>query len=431
MRIATEKERFIIMRAKYGLFILAGSVILLHCVKNDECVEPDVGNCEAQTQGDAGISEDNADRDSQIKDDAGFLGDAAEVKIPEVTSELVGKLIFFDPNLSNPPGQSCASCHTPDIGFSEPNAEFPVSQGANPNLFGSRNSPSAAYAAFSPNFHLDEDEGIYEGGQFWDGRAANLEEQAKEPFLNPLEMGMEDEAAVIEAVQASNYAELFELVFGADIWDDTMTAYDAVASAIADFEQSDEVNRFTSKYDYYLAGKATLSEQEQRGLAAFEDESRGNCAACHPSTDADDGTPPLFTDFTYDNLGVPRNPNNPFYDLGPELNPDGEDFIDLGLGGVLEDSSLNGLFKVPTLRNIALTAPYMHNGVFSTLEEVVRFYSTRDVGTADGTPWPEPEVAENVNDEELGDLGLTEAEIDDIVVFLFTLTDGYAPANGR
>jgi cytochrome c peroxidase len=342
----------------------------------------------------------------------------------------VGKLLYFDTNLSSPPGQSCASCHSPDTGFSEPHATFPVSQGANPNLFGNRNSPTAAYAAFSPDFHLDEDEGIYEGGQFWDGRAKNLEEQAKGPFLNPLEMGMEDEEAVIAEVRASSYADLFEQLFGEDIWNDVMAAYDAVASAIAEFERSDELNRFTSKYDYYLAGKATLTDQEQRGLAAFEDETRGNCAACHPSTAAGDGTPPLFTDFTYDNLGVPRNPDNPFYDLGPEHNPDGEDFVDLGLGGVLEDASLNGLMKVPTLRNVGLTAPYMHNGVFATLEEVVLFYSTRDVGKPDGTPWAEPEVAENVNDEELGDLGLTDQEVEDIVAFMRTLTDGYAPSGG-
>ena len=147
---------------------------------------------------------------------------------------------------------------------------------------------------------------------------------------------------------------------------------------------------------------------------------KGDCAACHPSKPGEDGRPPLFTDFTYDNLGVPKNPENPFYYLPKEFNPAGVDFVDLGLGGVLNKPEENGKFKVPSLRNIAITGPYFHNGFFKTLRQVVVFYNTRDVG-----PWPAPEVRENVNRDELGDLGLTEQEIDDIVTFLKTLTDGY------
>jgi cytochrome c peroxidase len=200
-------------------------------------------------------------------------------------------------------------------------------------------------------------------------------------------------------------------------------AYDHIADAIAAFERSAEVNPFTSKYDSYLKGEASLTDAEQRGLALYEDETKGNCAACHPSRSTTD-VPPLFTDFTYDNLGVPRNPENPFYDLPAEFNPDGEGFVDLGLGTTVELASENGKFKVPTLRNIALTAPYMHNGVLATLTEVVEFYSTRDT---DPARWGAPEVAENVNVDELGDLGLTAAEIEDIVSFLGTLTDGWVP----
>jgi len=165
-----------------------------------------------------------------------------------------------------------------------------------------------------------------------------------------------------------------------------------------------------------------LTEKELRGLALFEDENKGKCALCHISQPGQDGSPPLFTDFTYDNLGVPKNPENPFYELPPKFNPDGEDFVDYGLGGILGLPEEMGKFKVMTLRNIAITPPYMHNGVFNTLHEVVDFYNTRDLGG-----WPPPEVPENVNQEELGDLGLTEAEVDTIVAFLETLTDGYVP----
>ncbi len=353
-----------------------------------------------------------------------LLGCPTEEPVDEapwtVEEALVGKMAFFDTNLSSPPGQSCASCHSPDSGYSEPHSQLPVSQGANPTMVGNRNSPSAAYATFSPTFHFDEAEGLYVGGQFWDGRADDLVAQAQGPFLAALEMGMADEAAVIAAVRSSDYGELFELVYGEGALDEVETAYVQLAEAIAAYEASDEVNRFTSKYDHYLAGEASLTPQEERGLELFESEDKGNCAACHPS-EPDGATAPLFTDFTYDNLGVPKNPDNPFYDLPASLNPEGEDFVDLGLGGVLEDPAEDGKVKVPTLRNIGLTPPYMHNGVFASLREVVDFYNTRDVGT-----WDPPEADANVNDEELGDLGLTEAEVDDIVAFMMTLNDGWA-----
>jgi cytochrome c peroxidase len=159
-----------------------------------------------------------------------------------------------------------------------------------------------------------------------------------------------------------------------------------------------------------------------RGLALFENEKKGRCAECHPSRLGLNHEPPLFTDFTYDNLGVPKNPESPYYYLPKSLNPNGTKFVDLGLGGVVNKPEENGKFRVPSLRNVAVTAPYMHNGIFKTLRQVVVFYNTRDVG-----PWPAPEVPQNVNHEELGNLGLTEQEVDDIVAFLSTLTDGYEP----
>ena len=157
-------------------------------------------------------------------------------------------------------------------------------------------------------------------------------------------------------------------------------------------------------------------------MGLFISELKGNCAACHPSNASPDGTPPLFTDFSYDNLGVPKNPENPFYTSPEDLNPEGYDFVDLGLGATLNDPAENGKFRVPTLRNVAITSPYLHNGVFKTMFQVVSFYKSRDVA-----PWPEPEVAENVNHDELGDLGLTNMEMEDIVAFLSTLTDGWEP----
>ncbi len=334
--------------------------------------------------------------------------------------EQLGKKLFFDTTLSTPPGQACADCHAPETGFANPDANLPVSRGVHPDRFGNRNDLPAAYAAFSPAFHYDPNEELYVGGQFWDGRAADLVEQAKGPFLNPLEMANPDEATVVAKVRRADYAALFVDLFGHNAWDDPNQAYHRIAEAIAAYEKTKEVNPFNSKYDLYLAGKVTLTEQELRGLQLFEAEDKGNCAACHPSEPSEDGTPPVFTDFTYDNLGVPKNPENPFYLLPKSLNPDGLRFVDLGLGGELDEPGEYGKFKVPSLRNIAVTGPYLHNGIFKTLRQVVVFYNTRDVA-----PWPHPEVRENVNREELGNLGLTELEIDDIVAFLRSLTDGY------
>jgi len=343
---------------------------------------------------------------------------ATEVRL--TPKQRLGKAIFFDANLSTPPGQACAECHSPNQGFSNPDINLPVSRGVHRDRFGGRNDLSAAYAGFSPPLHVDEKEGTYVGGNFWDGRADNLVEQAKGPFLNLLEMANPDAAAVVAKIRQATYAPLFLEVFGADALKEVDRAYHLAAEAIAAYEMSPEVNAFSSKYDLFLKKLVTLSPAEQRGLALFEDPKKGNCAACHPSQPGADGTPPLFTDFTYDNLGVPKNPENPFYYLPREFNPDGPRWVDLGLGAVVKKASENGKFRVPTLRNVAHTPPFMHNGVFKNLWQVVMFYSTRDVG-----PWPSPEVPETVNREELGDLKLTAAEIDDIVAFMLTLSDGY------
>jgi cytochrome c peroxidase len=350
------------------------------------------------------------------------LQSSVEADAALTTKERLGKLLFFDTNLSTPPGQACSDCHDPSVAFADPEKELPVSRGARPGRYGNRNDMPAAYSAFVPPLHRDPEEGIWVGGLFWDGRVNTLAEQAQGPPLNPLEMANPDTVTIAEKLRALDYAELFMEVYGPDALDHPDKAFAHMADAIEAYEKTPEVSPFSSKYDFWLRGEAELSEQELRGLALFEDEDKGNCVACHPNRPAEDGSPPLFTDFTYDNLGVPRNPENPFYRLSAELNPDGFAFVDLGLGMTVDDPAENGKFRVPTLRNVAITAPYMHNGVFKTLFQVVAFYNTRDVGG-----WPDAEVAANVNKEEMGDLGLSNEEVEDLVAFLKTLNDGWEP----
>jgi cytochrome c peroxidase len=364
---------------------------------------------------------DGSQSSSSVSDDAG--PGAVQVDADFTSKERLGKLLFFETGLSTPPGQACSSCHDPAAAFADPDPELPVSRGALPGRYGNRNDMPVAYAAFVPPLHLDPAEGIWVGGLFWDGRANTLAEQAQGPPLNPLEMANPDTATVAEKLRALAYAGLFTQVYGPDALGSPASAFANMADAIEAYERTSEVSPYDAKYDLWLRGEAELSDQELRGLEIFEAEDKGNCAACHPSQPAEDGSPPLFTDFTYDNLGVPRNPENPFYLLPAELNPDGFAFVDLGLGVTVGDPAENGKFRVPTLRNVAVTAPYMHNGAFKTLFQVVAFYNTRDVAD-----WPDAEVAENVNDEELGDLGLTNPELEDLVAFMRTLTDGWDQA---
>jgi cytochrome c peroxidase len=329
-------------------------------------------------------------------------------------------LLFFEKSLSTPEGQACSDCHAPEVAFADPETELPVSRGAHSDRYGSRNDMTISYSAFVPPLHFNEEDNVWVGGLFWDGRVNSLSEQSKGPPLNPLEMANPDTLTILKKLNSLNYADLFTEVYGPDALGNPSTAFNNMANAIEAYEKTSEVNPFSSKYDYWLKGEAELNEQELRGLNIYEAEDKGNCAACHPNTVLEDGSPPLFTDFTYDNLGVPHNPENPFYLLPRDLNPEGFEFVDLGLGKTLNDPKQNGKFRVPTLRNVALTPPYMHNGVFKTLFSVLAFYNTRDVAA-----WPEPEVADNVNTDELGNLKLTNTELEDLVAFLRTLTDGW------
>ena len=371
----------------------------------------------------------------------------------------LGKMIFFDPSLSEPTGQSCASCHAPIAGWTGPdtsiNAAGAVYEGATHGRFGNRKPPMAAYATFSPPLHLDSEEDHFVGGSFWDGRATGwllgspTVEQAQEPFLNPVEQNLPNAAEVVGKVCGGGYGDRFRNHFGLGACDNPINGYNAVAQAIAAFEASREVNAFSSKYDHYLKNpqRYPLSKQERLGLVLFDREDKGNCAACHPSQPGPDGEPPMFTDFTYDNLGVPRNPNNPWYRM-KGFNDKGTTWVDEGLGGFLKTvprfahrSAENiGKQKVPSLRNVDMrpsagfVKSYMHNGSLKTLKDVVHFYNTRDAKpvckeTGNLEPgkscWPEPEIAENMNTEELGNLDLSDADEDAIVAFMKTLTDGW------
>jgi cytochrome c peroxidase len=365
--------------------------------------------------------------------------------------EELGKKIFFD-KISSPDSMACAECHSPDVGFTGPNPEInkygAVYSGAVTTRFGNRKPPSAAYATLSPIFHYDEAEELFIGGNFWDGRATGehlgnpAADQALGPFLNPVEQNNPNKEAVLEQIESSKYSDLWEEVWGEPVSVETPEEieqnYDRVGLSIASYENSSEVNQFSSKYDYFLDGVVDLTEQEEWGLELFN--GKGLCAECHPSEPGPYDEKPLFTDFSFDNLGVPKNPYNPFYLMdivfidGEPINILGIDWVDMGLGGFLETrpewsalaSENYGKQKVPTLRNVA-KAPskkyakaFMHNGVFKTLKEVVHFYNTRDV-----EDWAPPEVSENINMDELGDLGLTSDEEDAIVAFMETLSDGY------
>jgi cytochrome c peroxidase len=345
----------------------------------------------------------------------------------------LGKQLFFDTNLSEPAGLACAACHASQVGWTGSdeaiNQGGAAYEGAVTGRFGNSKPPSSAYGGDSPMLHLDATNG-WTGGMFWDGRATGLTlgdplaEQAMGPFLNPLEQNNASAGVVVDKVKNSKYADLFKKVWGTNAFDDTVQAYQMIGRSIAEYERSTEVSPYNSRYDTYVATGVGLTAQETLGLSLFNG-SKAKCANCHSGKD--------FTDFTYDNLGVPKNPKNPFYS---ELafNPLGASWVDLGLGGYLKSDGKAasvyepelGKFKVPTLRNVdkrpsaGFVKAYGHNGYFKSLEEIVHFYNTRDVP---GALWPAPEYAATMNNNEVGDLGLTPGEEEAIVAFLKTLTD--------
>ncbi|HYS14108.1 MAG TPA: cytochrome c peroxidase [Burkholderiaceae bacterium] len=353
----------------------------------------------------------------------------------------VGERIFSDTSLSGSRGQACSICHDPANAHAPGNALAAQLGGPNRNLQGVRQAPGIRYLRFNTAFFFDS-EGTPTGGFFWDGRASSLQVQAAEPFLNPFEMAMPSKAAVVQRLSQATYATEFRSVFGSNIFADVDLAYDRMTFALAQYQKEDaEFAEFSSKYDAFLRGQATLAAQELRGLALFNDPNKGNCAACHPSAKGADGSLPLFTDFTYDNLGVPRNP-----DLQANADPT---YFDLGLcarpdGSLSTRTDLCGAFKVPSLRNVGLRHTFFHNGQFKTLKDALTFYVQRDTNPEKFYPTVggvvqkfndlPPQYHPNVNRTEApynrnpGDVpALTDAEIDDLVVFLNTLSDGFVP----
>lgn len=428
----------------------------------------------------------------------------AQAQDPGTDQALIdlGRALFFDPALSVNGTQSCATCHAAEVGFTGPdaaiNAAGAVYQGALPNHFGNRKPPASAYAGDSIVLHFDELEGGWFGGMFWDGRATGavlgdpLAEQAQGPYLNPLEQALPDAQVLCIRVKQSEYAALFEQVWGPGSLNcakDVAGVYEKIGRSVAAYERSPEVNPFTSKFDLFwenalAAGKDVtqircgtggggmgggmgcpgggmspyrwsayrnlgLNDTELQGLAVFND--RAECSSCHSLQPGPDGYP-LFTDFGYDNIGVPKNPDNPFYEMPAAWNPDGELWVDYGLGGYLKDAGYApeiyeaelGKFKVPTLRNVDLrpgegfVKAYGHNGYFKSLEDIVFFYHWRammDAGCMGGGMgggggmgcdmmagmFPEPEV-----DQNRATLGMfPRPQVDNIVAFLKTLSDGY------
>jgi cytochrome c peroxidase len=373
---------------------------------------------------------------------------------------VVGKQLFFDTTLSASGLQSCASCHDANNAYAAPNALPAQLGGVGMDLPGLRNTPSLRYVAFTPAFHFEAD-GTAVGGFFLDGRSPGLADQAEHPFFTPFEMANADSAALLQRLLTRPYLAQFKQVFGEASVSDPDRALHNIGQALAAFEMEDvSFHPFSSKFDFWRNGQAQLTAQELRGFALFNAPDKGNCAACHVSASSN-GQPALFTDFTYDNVGIPRNwalaansadttlpyvPNN-----GSTLGAPNHDYYDMGMCGPLRSDiagiqSLCGAFKVPSLRNVAIKQSYFHNGVFHSLQDVVDWYITRDTDPArwyvqaDGVtpdiPYNDlPAIYRaNVNVTEApyhpaSAPSLTNSERKDVIAFLCTLTDDYSPAS--
>jgi cytochrome c peroxidase len=356
---------------------------------------------------------------------ASRLGTPADAGTPQHRSggglnekELLGKEIYYDATLSSPPGMACATCHRPEVGFADTLHRM-TSEGIVHGRFSNRNSMSAAYTAFVPELHYNAADSTWVGGLFWDGRAKSLADQASKPFTNPLEMACSNDIEVVEKVRRRPYFQQIMKLYGNPSGDEEVFA--AVTDLLATYESSYELNTFSSKFDAVQEGKAAFTAEEARGFELFKN--KGKCANCHIVTPDPKAGHVLFTDFTYDNLGIPRNMKSGFLRQPKKLNPSGRKYIDLGLGEIVHDPAENGKFRVPTLRNIYFTAPYGHNGYFTTLEDIVHFYNVRD----DGHSYPPPAYPATVNHAEMGNLGLSAQDEADIVAFLKTLSDNWKP----
>ncbi len=353
---------------------------------------------------------------------------------PITTREDLGAALFSDTNLSLNRTQACATCHAPTNGFADPRDngfEHPVanavSLGDDGKSIGDRNAPTASYARFSPKFHRDS-EGHYVGGQFWDGRADKLEDQAAGPPLNPLEMGMPDKASIVERLRENPaYISAFKSIFGEKVFDDPDAAYAAMTEAIAAFERTDEFSPFDSRYDRYLRGEVEFTKQEELGRTLFFSDQFTNCNQCHQLRPLPGSAEETFTNYRFHNIGVPINK------AVRAANGSSENAADLGLlaNSAVNEPSEAGKFKVPTLRNVAVTGPYMHNGIFSDLRTAVVFYNrynskdpAAQINPETDLEWGETEFLKTISTTELTHgPALDDKRIDALVAFLKTLTD--------
>ena len=345
------------------------------------------------------------------------------------TKTELGQALFFDVNLSANRNQSCATCHDPAFGFADPRdngVQGAASLGSDGKSVGDRNAPSAAYAMFSPVF--SKKEGIYQGGQFHDGRVNSLAEQAMGPPTNPVEMGMADKAAILERLLENKlYTQSFSKLYGAGVLSDAEQAYIAMADSIQAFESSPEFAPFDSKYDRFLKGEYQLTDQEELGRTLFFSQQFTNCNQCHQLKTSASDTQETFTNYQYFNIGTPVNTAlRSVNGVSPEHQDNG--LLD---NPAVSDPAQAGKFKVPTLRNVAVTGPYMHNGVFQDLRTVVLFYNKynsrsakRQINPETGEQWQLPEVPENLALKELeSGPALKDQRIDALVAFMKTLTD--------
>jgi len=339
--------------------------------------------------------------------------------------ENLGQVLFFDVNLSKNRTQSCATCHNPEAGFVDDRnngVNSMASLGDDNISLGDRSAPTASYAMFSPKFHYDAKKKKYIGGQFWDGREDDLAGQAGGPPLNPIEMGMKDKKEVTSRLKENPYyVQSFKDIYGDDIWENDDLAFKAMSEVIAAFESTEIFAPFDSKYDRYLKGEYDLTPLEDLGKSIFFSNNNNSCSTCHVLK-GEDKLGETFTNYEYHNIGTPIN---------EELRAkNGVTVIDGGLlnNPKVTDEKEKGKHKVPTLRNVAVTAPYMHNGVFKDLKTVMEFYDkyndvNRKINPETNKPWREPEVKETIALEELRSKRQSDRKIEALIAFMKILTD--------
>ncbi|MEA2110797.1 MAG: cytochrome c peroxidase [Campylobacterota bacterium] len=361
-----------------------------------------------------------------------------------ITKQKLGEKLFFDTSISLDRKTSCSTCHNPEHGFVD--VRF-SEEGVNQNVFvhgafsvgdddlslGGRNAPTAAYAQFSPEFNQMSD-GNYSGGQFHDGRAATLKIQAMGPPLDGAEMMMPEKYSVVERLKENpQYVEDFKTLYGDGIFDDIDASYDAMADSIAKFEKTEEFAPFDSKYDRFKRGEYTMTAKEDLGYSLFFSQANTNCATCHTLNSKSESPNELFTNYEYENIGTPRNIEamNARATLG--LQDANATFA--GLGGTVKESDENwrahlGKTKVPTLRNIAVTGPYMNNGVFKDLTTVLEFYDhmagqgNHAINPETGEAWGENDNSATINHKDLeATKALSDSKIAGLESFLNMLTD--------